>query len=284
MKEAPVAGRQTTFNRSLENGDGRLLVKGESLPQIRQKVAQSFRVSPFDFPFHFGNYLADTIGAGFEFVEAGLISSRSLPEQLHGRGESVIMETGLLGSELFYMHMGRWLAGIGYQPVYAKHPYGSNWELIRMRAQVLLETSEREAGGAKVKWIVWSKGTLTALAAIKQNPEKVCQLVDDIAFLGIPLECEVNAVVRQIYMITQRLNKAIFGEDDFDFLEQLEFSDGIKIPEGVRFLVIDSVNNGVSTFANGQNPHTQFVRGTHSGLGFNFAVFCKIAESFAQAA
>jgi len=282
MKELGGAVIQSN-GQSPETGQNRVLVKPESFPEIRTKVQQSFRTNPFELPFHIASYATDVIGAGFEFSGAWWINPRFLPEKEipRGNGESVMMETGLLGSEWLFRPMGSWLSQIGYQPVYARHPYGFNWELISKRSEALLQISEQQKNGKKAKWIVWSKGTLAAILAIKQHPDKVAELVDHIAFLGIPLECEINPVVSQVYIITQGVNKALFGEDDFDLLDRLDLADGVEIPEGVGFTVIDTKHNGVSTFQNGNYPQTRFVNGTHSGLGFNFSAFEIIAQRFA---
>lgn len=250
---------------SSSNGDGRVLFRIGDLPKTREGFLRSLFASPLDFPLDLWGLAIDLQRGGLAILKDRFDNHLSTEGIPRGDGGPTILATGLAGWRRTLEPMGNFLESLNHKVVYAPYPYLVNREPIQKRKQILLRKTRqvfRATDGKRVNWWLWSKATLEGLMAALEHPAQVRKMVKHIVLAGIPVKCRLNSAVGIFYL-------AISNGADLRLRAKYGDEVEVKIPEGVGYTIIESENNGVCQFDNGNFPGTYKVNAGHSALGFH---------------
>ena len=269
-----------SVEREVTPVNGRLILRPEQIPLNEQDLRRRLSGSLVELPIYASMLVTDGIRGGLSYLRYCRDSHRWLNELPRGHKEPVVLETGYMGPEWSLKPMKDRFLRIGYRSKIARLQAKVNRELIEKRAEIVAETFDDVDSGSDetVYGVGWSKGTLDVLAAAHLYPE-VFSRGAHFALLGIPLE--VNPALGRIYLGTQAINKLVSGRTDVALMRKLNLAGGMRIPEGIKITVVESENNGISTFRNDGYPEVHYVRCAHTAFGFDQEVFRIMAWKFA---
>ena len=194
-----------------------------------------------------------------------------------GNGAPVLLLSGFMGSDDLLMVLHGWLRRIGYRPYrlgvpVIAGPYRDLLTRVRRRVEAVAD-----AAGRPLTLIGQSMGGSLSCAAARQCPE----LVEHVITLGSPLCAEPRRFAHPLMVLLGELLNTGGSSAEEAMLE------GADLPESVALTCIysreDAVLHWPACIPDNPRATVYEVRGTHSGLAWNAAVYRHLARLLLQA-
>ena len=194
-----------------------------------------------------------------------------------GDGRSVLLLPGFLGSDSYLTILGGWLRRIGYRPAQSGIPFNAG-SMVRLLRHVERRCEELAAREGRLTIIGHSLGGIFARITAVNRPD----LVEDVIALGSPL---VGNPRHASHPLVRALgDMMILGDSEREDWAMRQLAQPLS--EDVRLTSIYTREDAVVHYRACLDDDPQSdcieVRGTHTGLAWNAAVYRHLGRLLAS--